>query len=265
MGTGCARAFLCSMVNRPTLVLIHGFPQDHTLWKRQVPALTPFAKVIAPDLMGFGQHVDLPQVMTMEAYAEKVHGMLEQQGEDRVVLCGLSMGGYVAMAFAERWPERLSGLILSNTRSTADDEEGRAARLATAHRALQEGTAVIARGMVPKLLSERTRKQQPELAREVEAMMAAQPANAVAAASLGMAQRADRTHVLRRSRIPSLIITGSDDTLMPLPTSRSMHAALSGSQLEVIEGAAHLTNIEDPERFNELIVRFLTSGPLAHA
>lgn len=249
------------MRDRPVLVLIHGFPQDHTLWNDQILALEREADLLTPDLLGFGTATELPTVMTMERYAEQLHTLLAERGVRRAVLCGLSMGGYVAMAFAERWPALVEALILSNTRATADTAEGKQARKATADRALAQGASVIARSMLPVLLSARTRAERPDLTERVERMMARQPANAVAAASLGMAERPDRLHVLRALRVPATIITGSEDTLMPLPMSQAMHEALVGSRLEVIHGTAHLPNIEAPDRFNAAVLLLLRSLP----
>jgi 3-oxoadipate enol-lactonase len=252
------------MTGRPTLLLIHGFPQDRTLWTETARVLSNVATVLAPDLRGFGEdRRPLPQAMPMEAYAADLEALLDERGIARAVLCGLSMGGYIALAFWERWPERVQGLILCNTRATADAEEGKAARRDIARNAFDKGVGVIARGMVPKVLSERTRRERPELAITVEAMMARQRPEAVAAAALGMAQRPDRSPLLPTINVPTLIITGSDDILMPLPTSEAMHEAIPGSELVVLPDAGHLSNLEAPERFNATVERFLASLPHA--
>lgn len=244
---------------RQALLLIHGFPLDGSFWQQQLESLSSVAEVLAPDLRGFGaDRGEVPRAMSMEAYAADLRELLDARGIERAVLCGLSMGGYVAMAFAEQWPERVQGLILCNTRSTADTEEGKAAREQTASDALDKGAAVIARAMIPKVLSEVTRRERAEVAARVEAIMASQRPEAIAAASRGMALRPDRTRVLRELNRPVLIVTGSDDALMPLPTSEAMHAASPDSRLVVIEGAAHLCPVEAPERFNAEVSLFLS-------
>lgn len=246
----------------PTLLCIHGFPLDHTLWAPQVTGLADAAQVLAPDLRGFGDDQrPVPEVMTMEAYAADLKELLDGRGVDRVVLCGLSMGGYVAMAFLDRWPERVAGLILSNTRANADTPEGRAARQATAQNAFEKGVEVIARAMAPTLLSERSKREHPELMAHMEAMIARQRPEAVAAAALGMSERPDRHHVLRDCRVPALVITGSEDALMPLPTSQGMVDALPHGQLVVLPHAGHLTNLEATEAFNGTVRQFLRSLP----
>lgn len=242
----------------PTLLCIHGFPLDGSFWQPQVQGLGGAAHVLAPDLRGFGaDRRPVPEVMTMEAFAEDLMESLDRAGIERAVLCGLSMGGYVAMAFTEHWPERVQGLILCNTRSTADNDAGKAAREQTALDALSKGAGVIARAMVPKVLSQRTRSQHPAEAQRIEEIMARQRPESIAAASRGMALRPDRTGLLRRIKVPALIVTGSEDNLMPLETSEAMNGAMAGSELVVIPGAAHLSCSESPVEFNRHASRFL--------
>jgi 3-oxoadipate enol-lactonase len=246
-------------MSRPTLLLLHGFPHDGTLWTPQIEGLRDVADVIAPDLRGFGSNTDVPEKMLMEDYAAEVKALLDKERTGRVVLCGLSMGGYVAMAFMEAWPNKVHGLILSNTRATADTPEARQGRLDTAANAFSKGVPVIARGMVTKLLSQRTQRERPDLVRWLETMMARQPAAGVAAASRGMAERPDRMALLSKIRVPTLIISGSEDELMPLPTSQAMAERIPHSDLVVITGAAHLPNLEAPVQFNTLVRVFLRS------
>jgi len=243
------------------LLPIHGFPLDHSMWQPNLETLGSVAQVLAPDLLAFETDEDVPAVLTMEHLANQLKEQLDAKGIHRTVLCGLSMGGYVALAFLERWPERVAGLILCNTRSTGDTEEGKQGREATALDALAKGSAVIARAMVPKLLSEHTRSTAPELANTVEAMIARQRPEAIAAASRGMALRPDRTTVLHRTDTPTLIITSENDALMPLPTSQAMADASAHSTLVVLPHAGHLSNMEAAEGFNKAVTDFLRSLP----
>ena len=245
--------------DKPALLLIHGFPLDAMIWSAQVAALADVATVIAPDLRGFGNSkLDVPEVLTMELLAKDLKDLLDERGIRRVVLCGLSMGGYVAMCFVEQWPERVQGLVLCNTRSTADTPEGIEARHETAKNAFEKGMDVIAGGMLSKLISTRTRTRRPELAATLEAMIARQRPEAVAAASRGMALRPDRTAMLRNVSCPTLVITGSEDELMPLATSEMMVQALPQGTLVVIPDIAHLSNAESPEEFNWMMGHFTT-------
>ena len=246
---------------KPTLLLIHGFPLDHTLWDPQRAALSKVANVLAPDLRGFGTGASAADVMPMEGFASDLHALLDTNGIDRVVLCGLSMGGYIALAFWSLYPERVQALVLCNTKATADTPEGREGRHETARNAQEKGVPVIARGMIGKVLSAYTRANKPELVARVEAMMARQSPGAVAAASLGMAERPDRTTMLTSITVPTLIITGEADELMPLPTSQAMADAIPGARLVVLPNAGHLSNVEAPELFNAAARDFLASLP----
>lgn len=243
-----------------TLVLLHPFPFEGGFWQPQVEAMSDRYRVLAPDLRGFGiDRRTLPAAMTMERHAADVRDLLDSEGIESAVLCGMSMGGYVAMAFAQQWPERTDALILCNTRASADDAAGFVAREKTALDALEHGAAVIARAMLPKLLSERTRQHEPQLLQRIEAMIARQRPNAIAASSRGMALRPDRHAFLRTWTKPAFVITGSDDELMPLPTSEAMRDALPNGRMLVLPGAAHLSSVEQPSAFNEALIDFLGS------
>jgi pimeloyl-ACP methyl ester carboxylesterase len=243
---------------QPTLLLIHGFPHAGAAWAPQVEGLAPVARVLAPDLRGFGDdRRPLPPAMAMDAYAEDLRALLDALRVERAVIGGLSMGGYVALAFAARWPERVQGLLLCNTRATADTAEGRAAREQTASDALSKGAAVIARAMAPKLVSERTRREQPQVVSAIEALMARQRPEAIAAAARGMALRPDRTAGLAAITAPALIITGTHDELMPIATSEALLAGIPQARMAVLDGVGHLSNLEAPDRFNDEAAGFL--------
>lgn len=251
---------LTAMPNKElhTLLLIHGYPLDASMWNDQVEGLKDVAQVIAPDLRGFGNdRRDIPGVMSMDAHAQDLKEMLDERGIERVVLCGLSMGGYIALAFLERWPERVEALVLANTKATADDAEARAGREQSAINATTKGMAVIARAMGPKLLTEDSRANRPELVARVETMIARQEPETAAASARGMALRPDKLQWMKDIGIPILVITGDADELMPIPTSEAMAQAVPNSRLVVLPEAGHLSNMERAEDFNAAIRNFL--------
>lgn len=246
------------MASSHNLLLIHGFPLNASSWSQQISGLSDAAKVLAPDLRGFGgSTLDLPRAMSMDAYAEDLKAFLDERSIERVVLCGLSMGGYIAMSFLARWPQRVEALILANTRAGADDEEGLKGRERTAVQAIEKGMAVMARGMAPKLLSDCAIRERPELYEKVERMIAEARADATAAAARGMALRPDRMEWLRTVSVPTLVITSEGDELMPLETSKAMVDAVPDGRLVVIPEAGHLSNLERPEDFNRAVREFL--------
>ena len=235
------------------LVLLHGFPFDHTLWLPQLEELTDAARMIAPDLRGFGGSHGVPEVMTMEDHARDVKALLDRLGIERAVICGLSMGGYIALAFAELFPEAMRGLILCNTRAVPDGPQARKGRYATAKRAMEQGVGGIADSMTPRLIARASADRHPDLVHFVHALIAHQPAEAVAASARGMALRPDRSSMLASISAPTLIITGSADELIPPTDSDAMARAIPGSVLVTLPGVGHLTNLEDPEGFNAAV------------
>ncbi|MFN0151082.1 MAG: alpha/beta fold hydrolase [bacterium] len=276
------------------LLLIHGFPLDRTMWRPQLDELSKVARVIAPDLRGFGAVAagdgggdggtgsraarsdaaaadagaeedddesavvaPFPETLTMDDYASDLAFLLARLDVERVVLCGLSMGGYVAMAFLARYPTAVRGLILANTRAGADNEAARAARLAGIERARTEGVGAIADGMMPKMLAEATRTKDPELVASVRAMMARQTPDAVAAALRGMIARPDRTEWLASVRVPTLVITSEADTLIPPSESEAIARGIPGARLATLSRAAHLSNLENPTAFNAVVRDFV--------
>src|SRR3990172_7110710 len=179
-------------------IFVHGYPLDHTMWKPQLQGLRVHVRCIAPDLRGFGESEGTGESSSMDDFASDLVALMDYLQIERAVVCGLSMGGYVALAFAEHWPDRLAGLILANTRSGADSEAGRAGRMAAVKVAEEQGAGAIAESLLPKLLGEKTRNENPELVERVRAMMTRQPVEGITAALRGMAARPDRTPLLAR-------------------------------------------------------------------
>jgi 3-oxoadipate enol-lactonase len=230
------------------LLLLHAFPLDASMWEPQVQAFGDRTRVIGPNFPGFGGEAFSADVLTMEAAADHALRALDQAGADRALVLGLSMGGYVALAFWRRHRDRVGGLVLANTRSGADDEAGKERRRALAERLLHEGNFMA--DSPPPLLSEGA---PGDLWDRVKDIVRAQPAAAIAAASLGMAERPDATPDLAGIDVPTLVITSTGDTLIPPEATKPMAAAIPGSKLEVIEGAGHLSNLEATEEFNRLV------------
>ncbi len=231
------------------LLLLHAFPLDASMWEPQVRAATG-VPVAAPNLPGFGDAPPAGPVMTMDAAADAAAEAATAAGLDRVVVCGLSMGGYVALAFWRRHPGRVAGLVLANTKAGSDDDTGRERRRALADRLRSEGSAFLVEGPPPLLSADAP----GELWSRVKGIMAAQPAEAIAAASLGMADRPDSTSDLPRIDVPTLVITSTGDTLIPPEATTPMADQIPRAVLEVIEGAGHLSNLEAPDRFTGLLL-----------
>lgn len=243
------------------LVLLHGFPFDRSMWREQALALGGEFRVVAPDLRGSGETPLGDGALTMEALAEDVAALLDELNLGRVVLGGLSMGGYVAFEFLRKFRGRVRALVLADTRPQADAEEARRAREENARRALKEGMAPVAEAMLPKLLSAGTREGGGEVLERVRAMMLGTSPGGAAATLRAMAIRRDQTEFLPSVNVPALIIVGSEDAITPPADAEAMAAKIEGSRLVVVEGAGHLSNVERPEEFNCALGEFLRALP----
>jgi pimeloyl-ACP methyl ester carboxylesterase len=237
------------------LLLLHAFPLDASMWEPQTGTLGTEVPAVAPNVPGFGG-TDLPsKVTSMDAAADRAADALDEAGVERAVVVGISMGGYVALAFWRRHRDRVAGLVLANTRAGADDEAGRARRMALADRLLAEGSGFLVAEPGPLL----TADAPPELWATVREIVAAQPAEAIAAGSLGMAERPDSTPDLAGIDVPTLVVTSSGDTLIPAAATTPMADQIPGARLHVIEGAGHLTNLQATDEFNGLLREHLVA------
>jgi pimeloyl-ACP methyl ester carboxylesterase len=187
--------------------------------------------------------------MEMDAAADAGIAAMDANGLDGAVVCGLSMGGYAALALWRRHPERVRGLVLANTRSGADDDAGRERRLALAERLRAEGNGFLVESPPPLLSAGAS----ADLWDRVKGIIAAQPAEAIAAASAGMAARPDSTSDLAGISVPVLVVTSTGDTLIPPEATTPMADQIPGASLQVIDGAGHLSNLESPEAFTDLV------------
>ncbi len=238
------------------LLLVHAFPLDHTLWTDQIETFSDTHRVIAPDLRGFGRSADAPSVVTMEDHAADLVALLDELDIGKVGVCGLSMGGYIAMALLQEHPERVKSVILCNTRAVGDSNEARRSRLENADRAERDGPDEIAAAMLPKMLSAKG-LEDPALRTRVRSMMTRQRGGGVAAALRGMAARPDRTPLLERLAMPALVIAGDQDVLIPEAECRAMAETIPGAHYVVLRGAGHLSNLDDPAAFNAALRNFI--------
>lgn len=241
------------------IVLAHAFPLDHRVWEWQIRELSARFRVLAPDLRGFGRTTVTSGVVTMEQMADDLAAMLDALAiEEPIVLGGLSMGGYVAFQFVRRHRQRLAGLILCDTRATADSEEVRENRLRTAERILNEGTAFLADQMLPRLCCERTFRRQPEVVEKLHRMILDQPPEGVAAAARGMACRSDSRDLLERIDCPTLVLVGQFDAISPPEEMEQMARAIPGASIVVVPDAGHMAPLENGQFVNQAIQDFLS-------
>ncbi|MBA3260788.1 MAG: alpha/beta fold hydrolase [Gemmatimonadales bacterium] len=245
----------------PAVLFIHGYPLDRSVWAHPVAALEGYRR-IAPDLRGAGES-DAPDLgYSVETYARDLAALLDALGIDDAVLCGLSMGGYIAFEFIRRWRARVRGLVLMDTRAEADTAEGKRARDAAAGTARERGAAAIAESMLPKVLSAATLSGSPETVERVRAMMAGSPVSGLVGALGAMRDRPDSTDLLPTlAGLPTVILVGEEDELTPPARARAMAEAIPGARLVVIPGAGHLLPVERPSATTDELFDFLRSIP----
>ena len=239
------------------VVLIHGYPFNRSLWTEQTEALTSRFRVVTPDLRGFGESDASEGPATMNRMAQDVAKLMDHLGIDQAVIAGLSMGGYVALAFVKQFPSRVKALVLADTRATADTDEGRQTRFQQAEKAMAEGLAGIADAMLPKLLTPETVSKRPEVVKRVRDMMLKTKPQGAASALLGMAEREDLSEFISTIRVPTMIVVGREDAITPVADSEKMHSEITTSHLVVIESAGHVSNLEQTEHFNFALLKFL--------
>lgn len=245
-----------------TCILLHAFPLSADQWLPQLARVPQGWRFVAPDVRGFRgigqayQDVGLDQA-TMATHAGDVLQLMSHLDVDRAVIGGLSMGGYVAMAVAKAAPRRLDGLVLADTRATADTEDARAGRDAMIAKVRAGGVNVVADAMLPKLIGETSKREQPDLTDAVRELIMRNTPEAVNSALAAMKARPDSTDVLAQLECPSLVVCGEEDVITPMADSESMAATVRYSTLVRIPRAGHLANLEAPLVFNDALGRFL--------
>lgn len=244
---------------RRAVVLLHAFPIGANLWEPQMRSLPAAWRLITPDLRGFGGSTELDSVSaaSMSDYAEDVIDLMDELGVERAVIGGASMGGYAAFALLQAAGDRVDGLILANTRAGADSPEGRANRRNMLAVVDREGPSGVARDMMPRLLGKTTQEINPEIEAFVRRLIKQQSPIAIRTAIHRMMHRPDSTPLLPDITVPTLVITGDEDALIPVDESRAMAEAVPGATLVIVPRAGHLANLEQPDAFNTAFHAFL--------
>lgn len=242
------------------LVLVHGHPFDRSMWLPQAEHFSAAGlRVIAPDLRGYGQSSVVPGKTPLETFARDIAALLDHLRVNRIVLGGLSMGGQIVLEFYRLFPQRVSALVLADTTARAETDEGRRQRAAMADRLLAEGMSGYANEVLPKMVAPANIEALPAVAQHVLAMMSATSPEGAAAALRGRAERPDYVELLSDIEVPTLVVVGRDDEFTPVDVARFMQERIPQSSLAVIDGAAHLPNLERSTEFNGALQYFLDS------
>jgi 3-oxoadipate enol-lactonase len=237
------------------VLFLHAFPLDHTMWDSHVETVGRAFRAVAPDFPGFGSRPAGPS--SLEEFAEVALREADRAGLRRFVPVGVSMGGYVAFRLVARWPERVAGLVLADTRAAADSPETRERRTALIDRIRGAGTGFLADSLLPGLLGQTTRESRPDVVARVRSMIAAARPDAIERAVAALRDRPDSTDLLPAIRVPALVLVGNEDALVPAVEAGRMAAAIRGSRYAEIEAAGHLAALESPDEFMRELMAFL--------
>ena len=238
------------------LVFLHAFPLNRSMWTPQMTALSRHFRTIALDLRGHGESDAPLWNFSLDQYADDVCALLDYLAVPQVVLIGLSMGGYVSFAVSRKYGSRLKALVLADTRAQADSQEGRTGRFHLAQTAYGTGSNAVAEAMLPKLLGPTSLKNKPELVESVRSTIHQAPVSGILVDLMAMAARPDSVAHLRTITCPTLVVVGQEDHTTPLADARLMAAEIPGARLAVIPAAGDLSNLEQPDVFNDLLRSF---------
>lgn len=247
--------------NGPPIVLLHPFPVNRGFWVPVSTFLSSRYCLIMPDLRGHGDSSLGVGPATMQKHAADVARVMTAAGIDRAPLVGVSIGGYVVFEFWRQFRERVSALVLCNTKATADTAEARAGRLQSAEDVLQKGTEVFFEGMLQKVMGDTTRSSRPDLVDGALGMMRKMSPEDVAGVQRGMADRPDSIPTAQTINVPTLIITGNEDKLTGVSEAEVLKQSIRGSEMKVVAKAGHYSPWEQPEEVGRLLRQFLDSVP----
>jgi pimeloyl-ACP methyl ester carboxylesterase len=243
-----------------TLVLIHGFPLNTDMWQPQLQMAERGWRVVVPALRGFGPGSDArkePAANSIDDYAGDIIDLLDALHVKDAVICGLSMGGYIAFAMYRRAATYFRGMVLADTKSQGDSAEAVAGRKSMQQLVREKGQGAVADALLPKLLCDATRAGKPDIVENLRAQITGNSVEAIVGALQALMTRPDSTSMLPTLHIPVLIVVGDQDAITPPALSEQMHHDISGSQLMVIPGAGHMSNMEQPAAFNDALGGFL--------
>jgi len=247
---------IAGAVSRPAIVLIHGFPMGSEMWQSQIHALKRNYRVLAYDLRGQGRSETGDGQFTVESLVDDLIALLDELRIERAILSGLSMGGYVALRAIERYTDRVKGLILCDTRSEADSNEGKLARASTIKAIKKDGVRRFATSFLRDALSP-SGFSDVRLVRAASRIICKNRPLGLCGTLLAVAARTDTSGFLPKIEVPTLILVGEQDRITPPDLSGRMHAAIQCSELHTISHAGHLSNLENPSDFNRRLLEFL--------
>lgn len=257
--SGDAEIVYWSLGEGPSVVLLHPFPVHHEFWLPVAETLSSRYRLILPDLRGHGESGVGEGPATMEKHAADLNNVMDDADVGRAPIVGVSIGGYLLFEFWRKHRSRVAALGLCNTKAPADNAEARAGRLQAANDVLDRGTEPFFQSMIPRVLARSTRESRPDVVEGALRMMRQMSTEGVAQVQRGMADRPDSVETLKTVNVPTLLVTGDEDTATGVNEAELMRRHISGSQLRVIPKAGHYAAFEQPELAGRLLREFWDS------
>lgn len=246
--------------NKPAIIFIHGFPFSHEMWKEQLNILGKNYHAVSYDVRGHGKTDSGNGLYSIDSHVDDLFGLMNHLNLQKVVVAGLSMGGYIALRAVERKPEAFSGLVLSDTKSEADGNEAKIKRFQSIKDLKTHGvTDAFTEGYLKNVFTTKSIEANSEAVKMIRHTIKATNPTGIAANFLALASRTDTTESLSKIKIPTLILVGEKDVVTTPDNAKSMHEKIKGSTLTIVPDAAHMSNLENPSVFNEQLLQFLSN------
>ncbi|MBK9106772.1 MAG: alpha/beta hydrolase [Saprospiraceae bacterium] len=246
------------------IIFLHGYPFDKTMWEGQLQFLRSSYRVIALDIRGFGASRDEQSLLSIDLFADDVITFMNKLEIEKAIICGLSMGGFIALNAIARFPDRFEALILCDTQCIADTAEVKANRYKTIDEIKANGPDDFNEGFIKSVFHKDSLIQMPEIVEAVRNVVFSNSQQIIINGLIALAERSETCTTLGRIAVPTLIICGREDVVTPLPQSEYMHEHIKGSLLRIIENAGHVSNLEHQYEFNKILYDFLMSLKVAY-
>ncbi len=243
--------------NLPVIIFIHGFPFNKETWDKQVVAFKENFRVIAYDVRGHGKSYLGTDDFTIELFVKDLLSLMDALDIENTVLCGLSMGGYIALKAMENHPHRFDALVLCDTNCKADSPEAKEKRMKAIESIRENGIEKFADDSLKNFFAQQSYTTKKELVAEVKEIIVTTTEKSVIRTLLALSKRKETCTTLWKIKVPVLILVGEEDKITPPDTAKFMHEEINGSVMSIIENAGHLSNLENPDQFNEHIKKFL--------
>ncbi len=240
------------------IIFLHGFPFDKTMWQAQLDFLKSSYRLISLDIRGFGKSKDENTALGMDLFSEDLIAFMDKLTLDKVIICGLSMGGFIALNALKRFPERFEALILCDTQCSADTIEAKEKRYKIIDEIGVNGVTKFNEGFIKNVFHKNSLSQKKALVEKLGAVVFSNSPHIITMGLTALAERSETCSTLSEIAIPTLIICGREDEVTPLAQSEFLHANINGSTLRVIDDAGHVSNLEQPQEFNKHLLDFLT-------